>query len=113
ARLPDPSLTVDERELAEPRRALVLRAPGAQNVGARLRFDLDDASRLEADAQAAHDRAAYVERLRRRDDTVGALRVRCGEDLLGRQVRDVLDAVDGGRAASGKAGGRKQPDREV
>src|SRR5438876_7784997 len=60
ARLPDPSLTVDERELAEPRRPLVLCAPGAQNVGARLRFDLDDASRLEADAQAAHDRAAYV-----------------------------------------------------
>ena len=88
-RFADASLAVDERELAEPRRALVLRAARAQRVGARLGVDLDHAARLEPHAQPAHDGAAHVERLRRRDDAVRALRIGRGEDLLGRQVRDV------------------------
>ena len=89
ARLADPALAIDESKLAEPRRALVLRAASPQSVRVLVRVDLDHTATLEPDPQPAHDGAADVERLRRRNDAVRAQRIGRGEDLLGRQVRDV------------------------
>ena len=83
----------------------------AQRRAARPRsrpLDLDRAAALEAHAQVAHDRPADVERLRRRDDAVGAQRVGRRGDLLGRQVRRVDHAVD--RLHAGR---RRSAKREV
>src|SRR5205085_12135493 len=77
----DPSLAVDERDLAEPRRALVDGRPSAQRLGVRLRVDLDCAAALEPHREAADERALDVERLRRADDAVDALRVWRGPHL--------------------------------
>src|SRR5439155_358692 len=50
------------------------------------------AAALEADPQPGHERAADVERLGRRDDALRALWIRSGEELLGGEIRHVLDA---------------------
>ena len=92
----DPALAVDERELAEPERAVVDRELRAERVGVLVGVDLDRAAALEADAQAADDRAvAQHERLRRRDVALRPHRVGRREDLLGREVREVAQAVGG------------------
>ena len=77
AEWPDPALTVDERELAEPQRAFVDRELRAQRLDVLVRVDLDRGAALEAHAQPADDRAvAQHERLRRRDMALGAQRDR-------------------------------------
>ena len=67
---------------------------------------------LEAHLQLAHDRPVYQhERLRRGDIPVGALRIGGCEDLLGREVRHVANAVDVvevARLATGSATVRPQ-----
>ena len=104
---------VDQRELAQPERAVVDGELRAQRVGARVGGDLDGAAALEADAQPADDRAvAQHERLRARDVALGARRVGRREDLLGRQVREVPQPVArdevGGRASDGSAASRSR-----
>ena len=56
--LADAALAVDERDLAEPRRALVDGAAPAQRVGVRVGVDLDRAAAVEPHAQPGHERAA-------------------------------------------------------
>ena len=53
------------------------------------------------------------ERHRRAHGSLRAPPVRRGEDLLGRQVRDVLDAVDGRERGAHPARGRHQADEEI
>ena len=67
---PDPSFAVDERELAQPRAAVVLGEERSQRLGARIgvRLDLNRAATLEADGQSLDDAALRVQRLRRVDD---------------------------------------------
>ena len=92
--LPDARVAVDERDLAEEARALVGRHLLAHGVRAGLGAHLDDLARLEAQLEAADDRAAERERERRAHGALGAPPVGRREDLLGRHVDEVRDAVD-------------------
>ena len=116
AGLADPTLAIDERELAEARRALVLGASRAHRVGSLVGVDLHGASALEADA-AARERPcrARSSGFVADDDPVGTQRVGRGEDLLGRQVRVVVDPVDRRRARLlvREVRRREQADRQV
>ena len=96
----DAALPVDERNLAEPRGALVGGAALAQSLRVRVRFDLDRPSAFETDPQAGHERAADVERLGRGNDALGPFGIRGREELLGWEVRHMLDAVPRRRAAA-------------
>src|SRR5262249_50673500 len=115
AELPDAAVAVDERDLAEPRRARVGGAALPQRVGVRVRVDLHRATALETDAEAGDERALDVERLRRGDDAVDPLRVGRRVDLLGREVRDVAHAAPRVRRAAllREARAREEADREV
>ena len=109
----DPARAVDERELAEPRRAVVLRARGAQRLGVLVGVDLDGAAALELDAQPLDDRAVELERQRRADVAVDPQRVGRRERLLARDVRVVREAVDG-RELGGMPDRRpEEADRQV
>ena len=74
--LADARVAVDERDLAEEARPLVGRHLLAHGVGAGLRAHLDDLAPLEAQLEAAHDRAAEGERERRAHVALGAARGR-------------------------------------
>ena len=114
AERPDAALAVDERELAEPGGALVERREAAERAAVLVGVDLDRAAALEAHAQAADDRAvAEHERLRRGDVPVGARGIGGREDLLGRQVRQVPDPVDGLEVGGPEERRRQQPDGQV
>ena len=71
----DPALAVDERELAEPRGAVVLRERRPEGVGALVGVDLDRAAALELDADPVHVGAEELERHRRGDVAVDPRRV--------------------------------------
>ena len=90
--LADARVTVDESDLSESRGAVVGRHVRAHHVLARLRPDLDGATVLETHLEATHDVALDLQGERRADDAVDAPCVGCREHLLGRHVRDVLDA---------------------
>src|SRR5262249_41700126 len=114
AERPDPALAVDERELAEPSRALVRRRTRPQRLDVLVRVDLERATPFEADAEAADERrVSQNEWLGRRDMAVDPLRVGCGEDLLGRDVREVAEAVPRDEVACLPERGREEPDREL
>ena len=83
ARLADPALAVDERDLAEPCGAIVLGDTRTQRVRVLVGVDLNGAPSLEANAQASHDRPIDVERLGRRHNTLGPRRIGRREHLLG------------------------------
>ena len=110
---PDPALLVDERELAQPRRAVVLRDRRPERVGADVGVGLDRSPALELDPDAVHVRAEELERHRRGDVAVDPLGVGRREDLLGRQVRVVRQAVDGREVGAEPLRAREQPDRQV
>src|SRR5262249_24776093 len=110
----DASVPVHERELAEPRRAVVAIGLRPERAGVLVRVDLDRAAALEPHPEPADDGAvAKDERLRRRDVPVDAVRVGRREDLLGREVREVPDAEPGGEVAGEPAAARQQADREL
>ncbi len=88
---PDARGAVDERDLAEPRGAVVGRGVRPHQLLAVVRADLDGAAALEAHLEPADDRALDLERVGRADDAVDAARVGRREHLLGRHVRDVPD----------------------
>ena len=90
----DPPVAVDERDLPEPRAAVVLRAGVAQRVGVVVRVDLDRAPALELDPDPVEDRAVELERHRRAHVAVDPERIGCRERLLARDVREVADPVD-------------------
>ena len=70
---PDPALLVDERDLAEPRRPVVLGDGRPQRVGADVGVRLHGTAALELDANALHVGAVELERHRRRDVAVDPL----------------------------------------
>src|SRR5262249_60775983 len=71
----DPALAVDERELAETTAGVVHREAGAESLDVLVRVDLDGDAVLEADAEAADDRAVLEhERRRRGHATLGPVR---------------------------------------
>jgi hypothetical protein len=110
----DAALAVHQRDLAEPQRTLVAREHRAQRLGALVGVDLHRAAALEAHAQPADDGAVEQDEwLGRRHVAVGALRVGGREDLLGRQVRHVLDAVDCREPRRLPAAACEQADGEV
>jgi hypothetical protein len=111
--LADTRLARDERDLAEPVGVLVRRELAADEVRPLLGLDLDDPSVLEGELEPANDPAAKRERLARADRPLGAARVGRREDLLGRQVRDVIDAAGGAEAGAAPVRGREEPDREI
>ena len=104
----DAALAVDERDLAEPRRAFVLRAAGAQRVGACRPRSRPPGRPRSGRGGPSTTRAADVERLRRGDDAVGAQRIGRRCDLLGRQVR-----VRGRRRRPSACPGVSEANREV
>ena len=69
--------------------------------------------RLEAQLEPPDDAAVERQRPRRPDDALGAAAVRRREDLFGRHVGDVGEAVEALRLGSGPAGLGQQPDRQV
>ncbi len=94
--------------------AVVDRELRAQRLAVLVGVDLDRVAVLEAHAQAANDRAvAQDERLRRGDVALRPQRVGRREDLFGRQVREVAQAV-GASEVGGPPGVRRQhPDRQL
>ena len=104
---------VDERDLAEPARALVRLELGPDGVLAGGRTELDDLAVAEAKLQVADDRPRQAEGPRRPDDAVRPPPVRAREDLLGGEVRHVPEPPLGlglGRLPE-RAG--QEPDGEV
>src|SRR5690348_15512549 len=72
----DAPLPIDERELAEPERALIDLEERRQRVAVRVGIDLDRLAVLEAHAQATHDRAVPKRKgLGRRHLTVRSQRI--------------------------------------
>ena len=90
----DPAGAVDERELAEARGAVVLRARRAQRLGVLVGVDLDGAAALELDPEPSDDRAVELERQGRADVPVDPQRIGGRERLLARDVRVVREVVD-------------------
>ena len=78
-----------------------------ERLGAGVRIDLDDTAAFETHGQPVDDPALGGERLRRADESFGAVRIRRGEDLLGREVRHVGNPVDRGVAPAHPARGRQ------
>src|SRR5436309_2591621 len=87
----DPPFAVDQRELAEPRAAAVLRQERPQCLGARVgvRLDLHGTTPLETNGEPFDDPALRVQRLGGANDSFDTLRVRRREYLLSREVRHV------------------------
>ena len=92
---------------------LVARELALDHARALLGADVDDAAVLEPHLEALHDLAGEHERLRRAGGSLRPPAVGRGEDLLGRHVRDVGDAVGGLRLAALPARLGQQPDRQV
>ena len=110
--LPTRESRVDERDLAEARSAFVHRDVRPHQLLALVGAHLDGAAALEAHLEAAHDRALDLQRIGGADGALDAAGVRGREDLLGRHVRDVLDAA---RLVERRlpAGVRMEADRQV
>ena len=105
----DPALAVDERELAEPGRAVVLRRDRAQRVRVSSASIADGPAALELDAQPSIDRAVELERPRRAHVPVDAQRVGRREDLLAREVREVARPSTVVKSAACQWDERKRP----
>ena len=103
----DPPLAVDERELAEPGGAVVLRRERAQRLRAAVGVEPHRAAGFELDPDPVDQRAVHLERARRRHVTVDASRVGGREHLLARDVREVTQTVDG-REVGGVPDGRRE-----
>ena len=107
------------RRRARPRRAATppssFASPRAKVLAALVGVDRDRAAALEADAEARGPRlpSAKTSGFVDGDDAVGALGIRAREDLLGREVREVLDAVDRLEERVRPVRGRQQADRQV
>jgi len=90
----------NQRHLAEAGRALIgFEHPPQHRLSLR-RVCLHHASGLEADPDAADQRALVGEGLGGGDGALDARAVRGGEDLLGRDIGDAVEAVAGRRAAA-------------
>ena len=116
ARLADARRAVDERDLAEERRLRVARELRADHLGAvALGPHLDDPASLEAELEALDERAdpGHDERVRRADDALGPAPVGRREDLLGRDVREVLDPALRLERRAHPARAGEQPDDEI
>jgi hypothetical protein len=109
----DAALAVDERELAEPGRAVVLLRQRAQRVGAAVGVELDGAARLELDADPVDQRAVDLERPRGRHVAVDPERIGGREHLLARDVREVAEPVDGGEVGGVPDRRGEEPHRQV
>jgi hypothetical protein len=109
----DAALAVDERDLAQPSRAVVGRGGRAKCVGALFRVDRDGAPSGELDADAGDDRAGQLEWHRRAHVAVDALGIGRREGLFGRDVRKVPVAVHRPEVARLPRGRRKEADREI
>jgi hypothetical protein len=92
----DAALTVHQRDLAQPRGALVALDHGPHRVGARLGVDAHRAARAELDLQAADDRPRQRQRLGRSHHAVHPGGVGGGERLLRGEVGEVDDPLHGG-----------------
>ena len=109
----DTRVVVDERDLPEPPGVLVGGHALAQHVLALGGAHLDGAPALEAHLDVADEAAEQHEWLRRAHDAVHASRVRRGEDLLGRHVRDVREAPRRLRVGAVPDRALGQPDPQV
>src|SRR4051812_6563526 len=112
-RLAHARLLRDERELAEPIGVLDPGEVAADDVRAALGLDSDDPPVLECELELTDQLPGEAEWHARAQCPLGAPRIRCGEDLLGRHVRDVLDATGGVEAGAAPARARQQADGEV
>ena len=104
---------VDERDLAEPRGALVGRVLRAHELDAGVGRDLDDAPALERDDEPLDDALAQHERAREPDDAVGAAVVGRGEHLLGGEVGHEPGTAHVGETSAGPHVPGDEADREV
>ena len=111
--LADARGAVDEGHLAEAPCELVGGEMAFDRVRARARAHLDGLAVCESKLEVAHDRAAELERARRAHGTLGPPPVRAREDLFGREVRDVVDAVCGLEPAAAPACTRKEADGQI
>src|SRR3954454_3337229 len=113
AGLAAPRLLRHERELAEPVGVRDRGEMAADDVRARLGLDLDDPPVLEGELETPDELPAEAEGHARTKGPFGPARVRRREDLLGRHVRDVVDARSGAKTGAAPARARKEADREV
>ena len=108
AGLADARGPVDQGDLAQAGSAVVARDVGADQVLSLVGADLDCAAALEADLAGRATTVPWIcSGYVARNDAVDAAGVGGGEDLLGRHVRDVLDAardVAGARCHSRRPG---------
>ena len=113
ARAPDARVAVDERDLAEHRRAVVGAHLLADDVHARARLHLDRSAALEAHLEVADDVARERQRLGRANGSLGAAAVGSREHLLRRHVDDVPAAVHGLLERRAPVRARRQADGQI